>query len=567
MPNVVIGIGGTGSRVLQQVVHLCDCGYFSKEDELRVLIIDPDVYNGNKNKTEELIDLYNECRNTCRPKDSKTHFFRTEIKPAAKGRYSLAPTVAKNKDGENIETLQELAEYENNPTATNFMKAAYSKKEYSEINMEQGYFAHPSVGAFALPKWIDDDEHFQGLLADMETEAGATGGNVQVFIIASAFGGTGAAGFAAVAQAFKHKLKDHSSKLSIGGAFLMPYFAFNRRGSTDGQNDTIDPKVFMEATLSAMRYYADTQTHKHFDKVYVLGAPEANEEDAEAARLTRNDYADKGSEQENWPHIIELYCALATKDFFDTSVRENKANKGAWVGVSISKPQLTSITWEDIPGGHELRKSLSKFLLFNYVYVPSLLSEFTKFKASSASKIEKLSRRDISYNIFGSNPFSFKPGLLSRWEWDERFGDTSGLVRFGKLLQYFDMHIDWLFKMLTDYDNDVVQSAMDGKPPKHLFNELFKSDMLQARWLDMHRLANGQSDFAQIKKDVSETNGGNIGERAFVDGDQKSAGVKYHEIFAHLQNHVKGVSDKGDFDAAARELITATYEALAKVVK
>ena len=52
----VIGIGGTGMRCLESFVHMCAMGMFDNQ-EIEVLTLDTDELNGNKAKTEKLIDL------------------------------------------------------------------------------------------------------------------------------------------------------------------------------------------------------------------------------------------------------------------------------------------------------------------------------------------------------------------------------------------------------------------------------------------------------------------------------------------------------------------------------
>lgn len=53
----VIGIGGTGMRCLEAFTHLCAIGMFDNQ-EIEVLTLDTDQLNGNKTKTENLIELY-----------------------------------------------------------------------------------------------------------------------------------------------------------------------------------------------------------------------------------------------------------------------------------------------------------------------------------------------------------------------------------------------------------------------------------------------------------------------------------------------------------------------------
>lgn len=58
--NYLIGIGGTGARVVEAAVFMCAAGY--GPDELSIFLIDPDKGNGNLARTTNLIDLYKDCK-------------------------------------------------------------------------------------------------------------------------------------------------------------------------------------------------------------------------------------------------------------------------------------------------------------------------------------------------------------------------------------------------------------------------------------------------------------------------------------------------------------------------
>src|SRR5665647_437482 len=75
--NYLIGIGGTGARVIEAVVHLCAAGL--GPDELSMFMIDPDAGNGNLDRTKKLITEYKNCRSKLQ-KTEECHLFKTDIK-------------------------------------------------------------------------------------------------------------------------------------------------------------------------------------------------------------------------------------------------------------------------------------------------------------------------------------------------------------------------------------------------------------------------------------------------------------------------------------------------------
>lgn len=75
--NVLIGIGGTGSRVIESVIHLCAAGL--GPDTLHIFLIDPDQGNGNLTNTTTLIKNYTRLRKLFYESGSGNPCFKTEI--------------------------------------------------------------------------------------------------------------------------------------------------------------------------------------------------------------------------------------------------------------------------------------------------------------------------------------------------------------------------------------------------------------------------------------------------------------------------------------------------------
>ena len=59
--NFIIGVGGTGMRCLETFTHMCAMGLYDGM-EFNVLTLDTDYENGNKSRTEGLIQQYNNIK-------------------------------------------------------------------------------------------------------------------------------------------------------------------------------------------------------------------------------------------------------------------------------------------------------------------------------------------------------------------------------------------------------------------------------------------------------------------------------------------------------------------------
>ena len=64
MKNFLIGIGGTGAKCIEHLVHSCSAGL--GPDQLWVGMIDQDEANGNVNKTKILLNKYINLRESLR---------------------------------------------------------------------------------------------------------------------------------------------------------------------------------------------------------------------------------------------------------------------------------------------------------------------------------------------------------------------------------------------------------------------------------------------------------------------------------------------------------------------
>ena len=61
MSFYVIGIGGTGARCVESLIHLAAAGMMP-DGELHVLFVDPDESNGSRDRAEKTLTKYVECK-------------------------------------------------------------------------------------------------------------------------------------------------------------------------------------------------------------------------------------------------------------------------------------------------------------------------------------------------------------------------------------------------------------------------------------------------------------------------------------------------------------------------
>jgi|GEM_PF-5243493 len=545
--NYLIAIGGTGERVMRALTHLCDCGHLDV-NEIKLLIIDPDKDNGNCKSLKKILDTYSKCRKNFAAAGNP--LFRTDIAKVLTGRNGANPewavspvTGAPGQNGDNPYHLNDYVTFEGNADAMNFIKAIYSEEEYAEKDMNEGFFAHPSIGAHTFARWLDQSEEFGDVLTDIALNLQT--GNVKVMIIGSAFGGTGASGFPAVAR----KIRTHvqglkgtgGNEVFISGEFFLPYFTFLQ---VDEQNNPIGENSiqfgdFLKAAKNALSFYGDNNSADAFDRIYVLGAPSDNN-----VKIIRNFYADKGEAQDNWPHMLELFGALGVKEFFEMedaalSLPDGTPRVPRWVGTGVARDDFYDIEWNDLPNSDNLKTLLNRFLLMSYIYIPSVLSHFMQ---NSGGQIRLKEFRDAkTFDPINRKPFS--KGSLINNGWNDSSGGFAeeAFKRLLELNEYFHEHAQWFNRLLTVF-------SPDGNSGQLLFNHLLMGNVLN------HRAQNAWHTTPYTD---------NIGQQMVVGGN-----FKYGDIIADIyQNVPREIHADKDVHAAIGELVRGVYKQMGKYIQ
>lgn len=139
----VLGIGGTGMRCIESLLHLCAMGMFDNT-ELHLLALDTDKNNGNFARLKEVKEAY------CRAKGSdaaartplQDTFFSANVKY-----YEFSP----NYDAKS--TFQEVFDYggtQYNRREETDLADLVLTKQVEEFNLRHGYRAQTHLGSMMM---------------------------------------------------------------------------------------------------------------------------------------------------------------------------------------------------------------------------------------------------------------------------------------------------------------------------------------------------------------------------------------------------------------------------------
>ena len=355
--SILICAGGSGSRILESVLHLCAAGV--GPEKLSVLLIDPDGANGNGSRVKTLVTRYQNCRSAFGGKLGDSPFFRTALnlfqtKEGDQGLNVWSP----------VSPGMELEDILNEPLldemSQDVIRLLFTKDEL-KMDMRVGFLGHPSVGAAAISMLPLYREQKPWQQLSQEIQAVISQEECRVALAGSVFGGTGAAAVHPVARYLRGVPEQNQARLKVAAITLAPYFQFkasSRMSAGDSRELAAKSEWFALATRAAVEFYDHLRDNGdwEFDSMYWLG------DDG----LMEVDYCSGGPGQENPAHFVDLLAAIACLDFF--------------AGASLTKSCLYAgprqcqdnddelqrrnvLEWEDIPLGKLDRGALWAGLL------------------------------------------------------------------------------------------------------------------------------------------------------------------------------------------------------------
>jgi len=326
MSLYLIGVGGTGARCVEAILHLSAAGLLPDE-KLYALFVDPDRSNGNLDRTRVTLEAYRACQQI---ETGKTALFQTPISTADPNTWSPF-------DDNTNSTLSDALSYDalrtQDERAADLFDVLYSQEE-RKANLGVGFRGHPSIGAAILAQGMNVDarEPWATFESRVSNDIGA-GETVRIFLLGSIFGGTGAAGVPTIGQSVRKMIDQPKADIRIGCGLVLPYFSFNF-GDQVPQDLKADSSSFVPNTQAALKYYNQRDYEEIFDRLYVFG----NDSMSDTGEASLG-----GRRQTNRAHYIELVAGLAAADFYTYD-----SGDGRPVAMAARRDKK-EVRWDDLP--------------------------------------------------------------------------------------------------------------------------------------------------------------------------------------------------------------------------
>ncbi|MBW4698596.1 MAG: tubulin-like doman-containing protein [Aphanocapsa lilacina HA4352-LM1] len=348
MSYYIIGIGGTGAKCVEALVHLTAA--VALDQPIHVLLVDPDKANGSVGQTQQTIGKYVEASRCLRGSAAGSPFMQTQWVPAE-------PLVWSPFANTQQPVLRDLFQYEflsqQHPVAAGLMEVLYSEQEMN-ASLDKGFLGRPSIGAAVFANSVDllGSSPWQRFFGDLI----CNDNDARIFLVGSVFGGTGAAGLPTLARLLADRLQKDGRReqFRLGGALLLPYFSFPP--GKDPAQLQAKAGEFLLRSQAALGYYQDQlkeDDRSFFDSVYLLGHD---------SQPSVGFHSLGSTEQRNPPHFLEIYAAAAALHFFkDAAPRQTRTYMTARLNTKV-------LGWDSLPEGAALREPLANLYRFVYAY-------------------------------------------------------------------------------------------------------------------------------------------------------------------------------------------------------
>ena len=366
----VLGIGGTGMRCIESLIHLCAMGMFDDTD-VHMLALDTDINNGNFSRLKEVKDAYMKTKNT-NPTNSiasKDTYFSANLKY-----YQFSPNYDGNSTFDSV--FDYISTKNKNPLETEIADLMFTD-DVENFNLQHGYRAQTHLGSMMMYQSIIEEakKNTNNDLKSFLTELtnAAQQANPHVFILGSVFGGTGASSIPIIPQAIakaagivSNGAVNIADSAYFGSTLLTAYFNFKAPSQSELSKEKViasSQKFALNSQVAMMFYDNDTTVKNTYQKFYMLGTEGMDYDPMAKDKEKITETITGGENQKNDSHYIELMAACAALDFCNTddAILKEIKNKSDIKYLYRSCNDTGKLEFQDFVGSNDALTFAKKF--------------------------------------------------------------------------------------------------------------------------------------------------------------------------------------------------------------
>ena len=432
-----IGVGGTGAKCIEALVHLHGCGLLTDQDgnpaRLGVFLVEPDQQSALLVRAQTAINRYVAMRRAVGRNSNQ--FARAELRDY--GQWSPLTT---SSGALSLDQVFPKAVLRTQAAGVAALFDCLFPPEEQSADLEVGFRGRPPIGSAVMSRISLDKEaqvgQWQQMLSDIQTAAGSGEAPV-IHLFGSVFGGTGASGVPTLGQLLKNWLKQQGlTSIQVQASLLLPYFDFE--GMADDDTGVHAESRNFQLNTDAALQYLRTSGRACFDRVYLVGS------DIKA----RYGFSIGGTSQSNAAHVVELLAALGVCH------PGNSSNGYAHV-LSRSEPQ--SMSWEDLPDNEVVGEALARGARFAVAWRNNISKEI--------DAAQKVPMRTFVSGAPWAQRFFHPAGASASRGGRPGIRDKEQLTVQNAIDQYCDTLLQWLNQVSSNLGSGFRQ-------------ELFTADLL-----------------------------------------------------------------------------------------
>lgn len=382
MNKYIVAIGGTGIKCLESFLYLNAINGLENENEVEyeTLIIDSDE-NGNYKSLQESTIGYTRLREIFRESKKaigQRPFANKFAVKEADGRLN-SWRIVKHPSDTKIASLDPK-----NEDIMSLLEVLYEPGYKGELNMtlENGVHGKPKVGSLIMEYYLEEEKtneqsEWGKFIGKMNRDIAlcSDAEPLQVIIMGSVFGGTGASGLRTIAnKIIDHKIvvnDDHfvcrdmieKGQIKISVLMMLPYFNIPR--NLVQEDDEYGLTDINANTAYALDYYK--QDEEFMRKITTIVIGKSNYDEINDVLLDSNDaedyYAEGGEEQCNRALIPELIASFAMDSFFSGNMHKDRLYY-----LARDAQEDYKIEWRSLPKTQSYLQMLLNMIVFSLIY-------------------------------------------------------------------------------------------------------------------------------------------------------------------------------------------------------
>lgn len=432
-----IGVGGTGAKCIEALVHLHGCGLLTDQDgnpaRLGVFLVEPDQQSALLVRAQTAINRYVAMRRAVGRNSDQ--FARAELRDY--GQWSPLTT---SSGALSLDQVFPKAVLRTQAAGVAALFDCLFPPEEQSADLEVGFRGRPPIGSAVMSRISLDKEaqvgQWQQMLSDIQTAAGS-GEAPLIHLFGSVFGGTGASGVPTLGQLLKNWLKQQGlTSIQVQASLLLPYFDFE--GMADDDTGVHAESRNFQLNTDAALQYLRTSGRACFDRVYLVGS------DIKA----RYGFSIGGTSQSNAAHVVELLAALGV-------CHPGSSSNGYAHVLSRSEPQ--SMSWEDLPDNEVVGEALARGARFAVAWRNNISKEI--------DAAQKVPMRSFVSGAPWAQRFFHPAGASASRGGRPGIRDKEQLTVQNAIDQYCDTLLQWLNQISSNLGSGFRQ-------------ELFTADLL-----------------------------------------------------------------------------------------